>query len=227
MRPVIFLPDCGLISEMGRKIVLWIEFIGFFILLPFVMFFYRENLRRMVIPSLLAGLIMFLILLIRDPGFNRRKLWLPDGFFSHLKPIVVRLFTGGAILFLYLKLERPDLLFNFIRAEPKIWLIVMLLYPLVSVYPQEIIYRAYFFHRYQPLFPNPVVMILASGLCFGLVHIFFFNAWALTLSTIGGILFAWTYHRSGSILFSSIEHGLWGDFIFTAGLGMYFYSGAI
>ncbi len=103
----------------------------------------------------------------------------------------------------------------------------MVLYPLVSVYPQEIIFRAYFFHRYRLLFPRPAVMILASGLCFGLVHVFFFNAWALTLSTVGGILFAWTYHRSGSILFSSIEHGLWGDFIFTVGLGMYFYSGAI
>ncbi len=94
---------------MGRKIVLWIEFTDFFILLPFVMFFYRENLRRMVIPSLLAGLIVFLVLLIRDPGFDRRKLWLPDGFLRHLKPIVVRLIIGGAVLLSYLGLVRPDL----------------------------------------------------------------------------------------------------------------------
>jgi membrane protease YdiL (CAAX protease family) len=70
-------------------------------------------------------------------------------------------------------------------------------------------------------------MILASGICFGLAHIFFFNVWALSLSTVGGFIFAWTYNRTGSIVYSGIEHGLWGDFIFTIGLGIYFYSGAI
>ena len=207
--------------------LLWIEFSCFFILLPFILFVFRENLKHMVIPALLAGLIVVLVLLIRDPAFDRKKLWLPDGFCCRLIPILVRLVAGGSVLLLVLKLTRPELLFGLLRSEPEIWLMVMVLYPMVSVYPQEIIYRAYFFHRYQPLFPHPVAMILASGLCFGLVHIFFFNAWALTLSTIGGIMFAWTYQRSGSILFSSIEHGLWGDFIFTAGLGLYFYSGAI
>ncbi|HPQ41923.1 MAG TPA: CPBP family intramembrane metalloprotease, partial [bacterium] len=171
--------------------------------------------------------LIFLTLLLRDKSFDRKKLWLPDGFLSNLMPVLVRLIAGGILLSIILKIRNPDLLFNFMKSEPRIWIMVMILYPLVSVYPQEIIYRAYFFHRYKPLFPHPRAMITASGLCFGLVHIFFFNAWALTLSTIGGIMFAWTYHRSGSILFSSIEHGLWGDFIFTIGLGLYFYGGAI
>lgn len=212
---------------MNRKILLWIEFSGFFVLLPFLLFVFRESLKHMVIPVLLAGLAVFLALLIRDSSFDRKKLWLPDGFYRQLGPILIRLAVGGTVLLLIQKRFHPEQAFNFLRAEPNIWLLVMVLYPLVSVYPQEMIYRAYFFHRYKPLFPHPAVMILASGLSFGLVHIFFFNIWALTLSTVGGIMFAWTYQSSGSILFSSIEHGLWGDFIFTMGLGLYFYSGAI
>ena len=30
----------------------------------------------------------------------------------------------------------------------------MIFYPLVSVYPQEIIFRSFFFHRYRDLFPR-------------------------------------------------------------------------
>ena len=70
-------------------------------------------------------------------------------------------------------------------------------------------------------------MILISGACFGLAHLFFLNFWALTLSLIGGILFAHTYYKTNSVIIASIEHGLWGNLIFTLGLGLYFYSGAI
>src|SRR5690348_2033463 len=38
----------------------------------------------------------------------------------------------------------PETLLAFPRERPTIWLLVMFLYPLVSVYPQEIIFRAFF-----------------------------------------------------------------------------------
>lgn len=44
---------------------------------------------------------------------------------------------------------------------------------------------------------------------------------------IGGILFARTYERSNSLLAACIEHGLWGDLLFTLGLGWCFYTGVI
>ncbi|MBN1297346.1 CPBP family intramembrane metalloprotease [bacterium] len=209
------------------KFWLWVEFTGAFIILPFVLFMFRYRLRRMVIPLLLIGLIVFLGLLWRDPSFDRRRFGLPDGWMSHVRAIISRLILGGTLVMFIVRLAEPHLMFSFIRNAPKIWIVVMILYPLVSVYPQEIIYRAFFFHRYSCLFLRPWQMIVASGLSFGLVHIFFFNPWAIGLSCIGGILFAATYHRSGSIVLSTIEHGLWGDFIFTVGIGAYFYSGAI
>jgi hypothetical protein len=33
--------------------------------------------------------------------------------------------------------------------------------------------------------------------------------------------------KSGSALMAGIEHGIWGDFLFTVGIGWYFYSGSI
>jgi hypothetical protein len=49
----------------------------------------------------------------------------------------------------------------------------------------------------------------------------------MVLSMLGGWLFAYRYHRTGSVFAVSLEHGLWGDFLFTVGLGRYLYSGSI
>jgi membrane protease YdiL (CAAX protease family) len=102
----------------------------------------------------------------------------------------------------------------------------MLLYPLVSVYPQELLYRAFFFHRYQPLFGSGWIMLLASACAFGFVHILFANWLAVGLCFVGGLLFAFTYQKSGSLLLTCIDHALFGNFIFTIGLGQFFYHGA-
>jgi uncharacterized protein len=46
------------------------------------------------------------------------------------------------------------------------------------------------------------------------------------LTFFGGILFAWRYVETGSLLTSSVEHALYGCWLFTVGLGVYFYHGA-
>jgi membrane protease YdiL (CAAX protease family) len=107
------------------------------------------------------------------------------------------------------------------------WILVMVFYPLFSVYPQEIIFRAFFFHRYEKLFGNNSWLIISSGLSFGFVHLFFGNWIAVVLSCAGGIFFANTYSKTRSLLIVSMEHSIWGDFIFTIGLGIFFYSGAV
>jgi membrane protease YdiL (CAAX protease family) len=118
----------------------------------------------------------------------------------------------------------PHLLFSFVRQRPGFWALVMLLYPVLSVYPQSIIYRAFLMHRYQPLFPSPVTMVLASAAAFSLMHVIFRNPLALSLTLAGGILFAWRYQQTGSLFVSSFEHALYGCFLFTIGLGRYFYA---
>lgn len=102
----------------------------------------------------------------------------------------------------------------------------MVLYPLLSVLPQEFLFRAFFFHRYQPLFGEGAGIVLASALAFGFVHIIFGNWLAVVLSFFGGLLFATTYRLNRSMPLVWLEHALFGNLIFTIGLGRYFSSGA-
>jgi len=68
-------------------------------------------------------------------------------------------------------------------------------------------------------------MIAASSLAFSFVHIIFGNWFAVGLCCLGGLLFSLTYQRSGSLLLASIDHAVFGNFIFTIGLGQFFHHG--
>ena len=98
--------------------------------------------------------------------------------------------------------------------------------PLLSVVPQEIIFRRYLFTRFETIF-TPAMMVLVSGLGFGFAHVVFGNWVAPLLCAIGGIMFAQTYARTRSLALVSLEHALYGNFVFTVGLGRYFYHGAV
>ena len=124
-------------------------------------------------------------------------------------------------------LAKPDLLFSLPRQHPKLWLMVMLAYPLLSVLPQELIYRAYFFERYAPLFGRGTGRVLASALVFALGHLVFHNWPAVGLTLVGGWLFARTYQRTGSLLLVAAEHALYGCAVFTIGYGQYFLDGTL
>jgi membrane protease YdiL (CAAX protease family) len=131
----------------------------------------------------------------------------------------------GAALFAATLVFRPEALFQLSRVRPVVWLAVMVLYP-ISAYAQEIMFRTLFFHRYASLFRGARARVLASGLLFGWAHVAVNNLVAVALASVAGLLFAWTYERSRSTLLVTLEHALYGDFVFTVGLGPIFYSTA-
>lgn len=167
------------------------------------------------------------IVLFRDPNFDRANLWRSVSLSAGLKSVAIHFVAGTVILSLLVYLLAPQLLFGLIKQRPLLWLLIIIFYPLLSVYPQELIYRTYFFHRYQALFPQKWVFLVLNGLLFGYMHIIFHNWIAVSLTAIGGIIFALTYQRFRSTLLVSIEHALFGGLLFTIGLGQFFYSGAI
>lgn len=118
-------------------------------------------------------------------------------------------------------------LFGLPRFNTRLWAFIMVFYPVVSVWPQEVIYRAFFFHRYRCVLPRPWMRIFASAAAFGFMHILFLNPIAPLLTFIGGVLFGHTYERSRSVLAVSIEHAIYGCWVFTVGLGAYFYGGTV
>jgi membrane protease YdiL (CAAX protease family) len=112
------------------------------------------------------------------------------------------------------------------RSHPAFWLVVMVAYPVLSVYPQGIIYRAFVFERYRGLFPGTLLMIFVSAAVFGFSHIIFRSPWSVVLTFAAGLLFAWRFSVTNSLLVSALEHALYGCYMFTVGLGGLFYHGA-
>lgn len=170
-------------------------------------------------------LILFglcLTLLLTDPSFDRRELYqfkLFDGWHW----LIGRFIIFGALILLFVLYFMPERLFSFVHTRPKLWAVVMVLYPLISVYPQELIYRSFFFHRYRDLMPLPA-LICVNILCFSLMHSIFHNWVAVIFTLIGGSLFVYTYLRSKSLLTVTVEHAIYGDWIFTVGAGIFFFN---
>ena len=110
-------------------------------------------------------------------------------------------------------------LFNVVLNKPKLWLFILFVYSVFSVYPQELIYRTFYFKRYQSLFKNKWFFILVNAFVFSIAHLLFKNTLVLVLTFIGGALFAITFSKTKSTFLVSIEHALYGCWLFTVGMG--------
>lgn len=202
------------------KIVRWIELAALFVGLPVV--FYFNNLK---LPKSIPLLVVFLIALFyllttksfskKSFGFNGYRSWRTLSLRILISLLAISLLS---IIFLpseqifYLPLHRTEL-----------WLLIMVFYPIWSAFTQEVIYRGFFFHRYTPLFKNDKIVITLNGILFGLLHIIFRNWIAVAGATIIGFVWAYSYFKHRSILVVSLEHAIVGNYLFTIGLGYFFY----
>jgi membrane protease YdiL (CAAX protease family) len=184
-----------------------------------------ERLHPILVAVAVAGIVT--VALLRDPAFDRRSLWRSSAVRGHLKQLSVSFAATAALLAATVAFADFDKLFWLPRHRSYLWAAVMVAYPVLSVYPQELIYRAFFFHRYRPLFGDGRAMILASGLAFSFMHLLFRNWIAILLTLAGGLVFARRYQASRSLLVTSLEHALYGQWIFTVGLGEYFLAGTL
>ena len=150
---------------------------------------------------------------------------LREAFAQHRKTIwliLVRFVLAAGAIIVGLHILAPEKLFSLIRHRPGFWALVMVLYPLLSVYPQELLYRRYLFSHYRPLFQSDALLLGVSAVVFGWLHIIFHNPLACVFTLVGGVFFADTYRRTRSLWLTCIEHIMYGQFIFTIGLGEYF-----
>ena len=209
---------------MPRTLLLT-EFLVLYVGLPLA---YRFLPVRMpALPVLWAVSVYACWQLLRDPHFDRARLWNSGQLARHLGSILLIFAIVAFLLWLGVRRFAPDLEWSFIRRQPVFWAIVMVAYPVLSVYPQGLLYRVFFFERYQTLFPGHWAMILASAAAFGFMHLVFRNWLAVACTAAAGILFAARYAQTGSLAASGFEHALYGCWIFTIGLGRYFYHGTV
>lgn len=182
-----------------------------------------------VIPILLITFTIVLCILRKDNSFNKRLFYFIPSVkkdFRQYLSIAIRFVVGAIFLTILLLVIHPEALFSFPKNNPQFWCIVMFGYPLISVYPQGIIYRAFYAHRYAKCFP-PSLQIFIGALAFACAHIPFGNIYAILFTFVGGILFLSTYRASNSLILAAIEHALFGDFLFTIGWGQFFFHAGI
>ena len=203
---------------------LWAEFVVLFGGVPVAMavFFGQYPL----FPVILALAILALVLLALTPEFSAREL-LRGPVAGQWKLIAAFALAGAALSFGLALALVPERFLELPRHRFELWLLILLLYPLLSALPQELIYRVLFFRRYGALFPSDKLALAANTVAFGLAHLFYMNVLTIGLTAVAGLIFGLVYLRFGSVLLSAVLHGLAGQLVFTSGLGVFFYHGAV
>ncbi|MDT8415715.1 MAG: CPBP family intramembrane glutamic endopeptidase [Flavobacteriaceae bacterium] len=198
------------------KRFLWMEMFFLFVLGPVMLLFDIYPVVKIV--SVLIGLSYVVVLIFKSRKRiretkkrpNWQKFWRSTGLkFSTI--------AVGSII--ALGLYQPDLLFKIVREKPWVWVSILFVYSIVSVYPQEVLYRVFFFSRYEILFSNKRLLLFINAFLFSLAHIIFLNVFVLLVTFVGGLLFAYTYHHTRSTSMVFLEHTIYGYWIFTVGMG--------
>jgi membrane protease YdiL (CAAX protease family) len=211
-------------AVLDRAALAWrvAELIAIFVVLPLG---FRAGLlpapRLLVLAAVTAGA---LLVLLRDPGFDTASVWSLRlrGEWSGilLRAAAAALLIAGLVLALH-----PERFLALPRQQPRLFLAGLVLYPLLSAWPQEVLYRSFFFRRYAVLFGSGDGLVVASGVAFAMLHLVYPNLLAPLLSLPAGLILAWRYRRRGSLGAVWVEHSLYGLLLFALGLGSYFYDG--
>jgi CAAX protease family protein len=214
-------------SLTKQKSLRALECMFLFFILPVAAPLFRKQIAFKVIPLTVIISVFCILLLWRDPAFDCRRLISIKGLSAHLWKIIgIFIPAAGALGFLTYY-AYPNLFLAFPIRHPVSWALLMILYPPFAAYSQEIIFRSWFFHRYAVLFASSQVMVMMSALSFGLAHLFYGNWVAPVIASAGGVIFGYRYLRTDCLTAVALEHGLWGDFLFSIGIGWFLYSGQI
>ena len=193
-----------------------LEFLFIFLALPLIIFFWDSSI--IVFVTLYLVFILSLVILYFDKTFLLVSLK------KKIDWKFVFIFTVSFIClgFIYVLLIDKNLLFSFPKTNFRLWLFVIIVYPFLSVIPQEIVYRVFFFQRYFPKNNNFNFLIILNMFVFSYGHLVFNNFHAILITAIVSPIFTFAYLKK-SFLTCVVLHSLGGQIIFTLGLGKYFY----
>ena len=201
---------------MESKQYKFIELLLIFILIPISYTFNYAPILKLIIGVLGFSYILYVLFKVEKVKFSILK---NIDWKSFWKSTCLKLFVIAITTAFFVWLTDKESLFTVMLNKPKMWILILFFYTFFSVYPQELIYRTFFFKRYKNLFKNDVLFIITNAILFSLAHLFFRNAIVIFITYIGGILFAVTYKKTKSTLLVSIEHAVYGCWLFTVGMG--------
>lgn len=193
-----------------------VEFFVVFVLIPISFVFSFQLWAKLAIGISGFIYVIYVLLKVENNKFKIRQHinWTQFWHRTTIKFLVIALVTIG-----YMYIIDYKNLFDVIKSKPLLWAIILFVYSVFSVYPQELVYRTFFFQRYESLFRSNALFIMVNAALFSLAHIFFKNTLVMILTFIGGVLFALTFKKTKSTLLVSIEHAIYGSWLFTVGMG--------
>ncbi|MFD2176849.1 CPBP family intramembrane glutamic endopeptidase [Veronia pacifica] len=195
----------------------WVEFFSLFLILPIAAYVFRERLHPVLLPLLCFVATICFYIIYRDKKFKRFRLTNYGSLKTMLWRSPVLFIAGGTIIWFL-----SDVWLNTVPvSDISKLLFLIIIYPIFSVIPQEVIFRTYLFHRYKHQFPSKTIRIIVSASAFALSHIIYANWIAVIFSFFGGLIFAYTYAASRSTAACVIEHSIWGIWLFILGFGQY------
>lgn len=192
------------------------ELLVLFILVP-VSFALPYHFYIKAIIALIGFIyVVFVILKLERLKFEVNKIINWKNFW---KNTVLRFIVIAIVTNIYVLIEAPNNLYVVVKNKPFLFVIILFVYSVLSVYPQELIYRTFFFSQYAQFFKSKKLLIFINAILFSLAHLFFANTLVMILTFLGGLLFASTFLKTKSTFLVSIEHAIYGCWLFTVGMG--------
>ncbi len=193
-----------------------VEFILIFILAPISFAFNYAVQIKTVIGVLGLLYILFVLfkiekLKVRKPNLTHLK--------KHFKIILIRGLVIIITTIIFVWFTDKNVLFYVPQNNPRLWGIILFVYSFFSVFPQELMYRTFYFSRYKSIFKNTTWLIFINALVFSIAHVLFKNTLVLLITFIGGLLFALSYYKTKSTMYVTLEHAIYGCWLFTVGMG--------
>lgn len=198
------------------KSLLLIEFLLLYFGIPLLIYFKLIIISKMTLLLFIS--IPALLILLGDPNFEKTRLFSIMCSSQFLTKLCIRFTISSLVITFFILLLLPQSIHT-VQLKFSNWISNAYNYLILSVIPQEILYRAFFFHRYPLLFKKGYNPVLLSTLTFSFAHIVYVNGMAIIVTLIGGYFFSSTYNKSRSLLITIFEHFIYGIMIFSTGIG--------
>lgn len=169
-------------------------------------------------PIILTAVIYAILVSINGTNISVKSMYQIHSF-KHFYVILIRFVLLVVLTVIFMLTFHPSDLFIVAKRNVPMLIGISLFYSLFSVFPQEFFYRSYFYARYSQLFNQKRLGIFLNAVLFSFAHIAFKNLLVLAMTFIGGLVFSMSYLKTKSLMITSIEHALYGCWLFTVGMG--------
>jgi len=201
---------------MTSKLYKILELVVLFISVPISFLFNFSPFIKLFIGVFGFAYVVYVLLKVEQLKF---KISTQLNWKLFFRETIIKLLIIITITTFFVWVKDKSQLFFVLKNKPLLWITILFIYSFFSVYPQELIYRTFFFKRYQVLVKSSSIFIFINALVFALAHLLFKNTLVLILTFLGGLLFAYTFKKTKSTLLVSIEHAIYGCWLFTVGMG--------